>query len=146
MSKERRKEKEVHGKKSRIIKGLWFTAGTISLVLGAVGIVLPILPTTPFLLATAACYYKSSSRMHKWLINNKLFGEYIRNYQEGKGIPLKTKVTALTVLWITIGISTFFFLERLLPSFLLLPIQITMISIAAIITIYLIKLPTYKKK
>ena len=146
MSKEKIQKNDANKKNSRIIKGLWFTAGTISLVLGAIGIVLPLLPTTPFLLATAACYYKSSSRMHKWLINNKLFGEYIRNYQAGRGIPLKTKAIAISVLWITIGVSTFFFLERLLPPFLVLPIQIIMISIAIIITIYLLKLPTYRKK
>ena len=95
----------------KIIRGLWFIVGTICLALGAVGIILPILPTTPFLLASAACYFKSSPKMHKWLLNNKWFGEYIKNYQEGKGIPRKTKVIALTTLWVTIGISTIFFLD-----------------------------------
>jgi hypothetical protein len=135
---------EPHKKGSKIIRGLWFTAGTICLVLGAIGIVLPILPTTPFLLASAACYYKSSSKMHKWLIHNKWFGEYIRNYQEGKGIPIKTKIIALTVLWVTIGVSTFFFLERILPTFLVLPMQLTMIIVAILVTIYMSRLPTYK--
>lgn len=135
---------EPHKKSSKIIRGLWFTAGTICLVLGAIGIVLPILPTTPFLLASAACYYKSSAKMHKWLIHNKWFGEYIRNYQEGRGIPIKTKIIAITVLWLTISVSTFFFLERLLPTFLILPMQITMVIVAIVVTIYMLKLPTYK--
>lgn len=128
-----------------IIRGIWFVAGTICLALGAIGIVLPILPTTPFLLAAAACYYKSSLRMHKWLLTNKYFGEYIRNYKEGKGIPRKTKATALIVLWVTIGVSTFFFLDRLLPAFLVLPMQLIMISVAIIVTIYMLRLPTYQK-
>jgi uncharacterized membrane protein YbaN (DUF454 family) len=83
--------------------------------------------------------------MHKWLIHNKWFGEYIRKYQEGKGIPTKTKIIALTVLWVTIGVSTFFFLERLLPTFLVLPMQLTMIIVAILVTIYMSRLPTYKK-
>jgi uncharacterized membrane protein YbaN (DUF454 family) len=146
MSKENTQQIEHHKKGSKIIRGLWFTAGTICLVLGAIGIVLPILPTTPFLLASAACYYKSSSKMHRWLIHNKWFGEYIRNYQEGKGIPRKTKITALTVLWVTIGVSIVFFLDRLLPTVLVLPMQLTMIIVAIVVTLYMLRLPTYEQK
>ena len=63
-------------------KAIFVVSGTISLGLGAAGLFLPILPTTPFLLLSAACYYKGSERMHRWLLNNKLFGDYIRNYKE----------------------------------------------------------------
>ena len=129
----------------KLIKALWFIAGTICLVLGAIGIVLPILPTTPFLLAAAACYYKSSERMHKWLLNNKWFGEYIRNYKQGRGLPLKTKISALTVLWLTIGISAVFLLNHLLPESLLLPMQVTMIAVAIAVSFHIIRLPTYKR-
>jgi uncharacterized membrane protein YbaN (DUF454 family) len=145
MTKNKRADAENAEKGIKIIRGIWFITGTICLTLGAIGIVLPILPTTPFLLAAAACYYKSSPRMHKWLLNNKWFGEYIKNYKEGKGIPKKTKVTALTVLWVTIGVSTFFFLDRLLPAVLVLPMQLVMISVALIVTIYMLRLPTYQK-
>ena len=129
----------------KVIRTIWLVAGTICVVLGAIGIVLPILPTTPFLLAAAACYYKSSPRMHKWLLNNKWFGEYIKNYQEGKGLTRKTKITALTVLWITIIISSFFILELILPPQLVLPIQAIMATVAIVVSIYIIKLPTWKK-
>ena len=129
----------------KVIRTIWLVAGTICVVLGAIGIVLPILPTTPFLLAAAACYYKSSPRMHKWLLNNKWFGEYIKNYQEGKGLTRKTKITALTVLWITIIISSFFILELILPPQLVLPIQAIMVTVAIVVSIYIIKLPTWKK-
>jgi uncharacterized membrane protein YbaN (DUF454 family) len=115
-------------------------------VLGAIGIVLPLLPTTPFLLAAAACYYKSSERMHRWLLNNKWFGEYIRNYQEGKGLTKKTKITALTVLWVTIGFSTVFVLPRLLPAMIVLPLQLVMMAVAIAVSAYLLRLPTFKKK
>jgi len=133
-------------KKPRTItKALWLTAGIICLVLGTIGMVLPILPTTPFLLAAAACFCKSSPRMYNWLLNNKYFGEYIKNYKEGKGLPLKTKITALTVLWTTIIISTVFLLNRLLPPQLLLPMQIIMIAVAAAVSIHILRLPTFKK-
>jgi uncharacterized membrane protein YbaN (DUF454 family) len=146
MSKKEKNQSGTYKQSSRFIRGIWFTAGTICLILGAIGIVLPILPTTPFLLASAACYYKSSSRMHQWLINNKWFGDYIKNYQEGRGIPKKTKITALTILWITIGISVIFFLNQLLPDFLVIPMQITMIIVAIIVTIYMLRLPTFERK
>jgi uncharacterized membrane protein YbaN (DUF454 family) len=129
----------------KIVRTLWFIAGTICVVLGAIGMVLPLLPTTPFLLAAAACYYKSSEKMHKWLLTNKWFGEYIRNYTEGKGLTKKTKITALTVLWATILFSTVFMLNRLLPANLLLPLQLVMIAIAVAVSIHILKLPTFKR-
>jgi uncharacterized membrane protein YbaN (DUF454 family) len=129
----------------KIVRTLWFIAGTICLVLGAIGIVLPILPTTPFLLAAAACYYKSSDRMHSWLLNNKWFGEYIRNYTEGKGLPMKTKIIALSLLWITIVFSIVFILQRLLPIQLVLLMQLIMIAVAVIVSIHILRLPTFKR-
>jgi uncharacterized membrane protein YbaN (DUF454 family) len=129
----------------KIVRTLWLVAGTICVVLGAIGIVLPILPTTPFLLAAAACYYKSSPRMHRWLLNNKWFGEYIRNYTEGKGLTKKTKITALTVLWVTIGFSTVFMLDRILPAMLVLPMQLIMVAVAVAVSAHVLRLPTFRK-
>jgi uncharacterized protein len=131
--------------KHKLAKGLWLVAGLICLSFGVLGIVLPILPTTPFLLATAACFCKSSDRMYSWLLNNRLFGSYIRNYKEGKGLGLKTKITTLSFLWVTIGISIVFFLEGLLPSNLVFPIQIAMLAIAVIVSVHVLSLPTFKK-
>jgi uncharacterized protein len=71
--------------------------------LGAVGIFLPVLPTTPFLLLAAACYCRSSDKLYQWLMGNKWFGTYIKNYREGKGLSIKTKIIALTVLWVSIS-------------------------------------------
>jgi uncharacterized protein len=132
-------------KGQKIIRALWLALGLICVGLGAIGMVLPILPTTPFLLAAAACFCKSSTRMYNWLLSNKWFGEYIRNYREGRGLPMKTKIIALTVLWATIGISTVFLLNRLLPSQLVFPIQLIMISVAVGVSIHILKLPTFKK-
>jgi uncharacterized membrane protein YbaN (DUF454 family) len=130
----------------KLVRTLWLVAGTICMVLGAIGLVLPLLPTTPFLLAAAACYFKSSPRMHKWLLNNKWFGEYIRNYTEGKGLTKRTKITALGVLWATIAFSTFFILDRLLSPLLVLPMQIIMIGVATVVSAYILKLPTFRKQ
>lgn len=125
-------------KGQKLLRTLLLVAGTISLVLGAIGIVIPVLPTTPFLLLAAACYYKSSPRMHNWLLNNKYFGEYIRNYREGKGIPLKTKIFALTMLWLTICLSAFLILN-------ILWVQIILIAVAIAVSIHILRLPNFKK-
>lgn len=125
-------------KKQRILKGLLLVAGTICLVLGAIGIVLPMLPTTPFLLLAAACYLRSSERMHNWLLNNRWFGEYIKNYQQGKGIPLKTKIAAITILWAAILYSTFFIVHQILIA------QIALVAVAVAVSVHLIRLPTFK--
>ena len=121
--------------KNRFVRSLFFVAGTITLALGAVGVVFPILPTTPFLLISLACYLRSSERMTHWMLNNKYFGTYIRNYKEGKGIPMKTKLFAITVLWITISISAFV----LVP---LLVVQIILLVVAVAVTVHLVRLPT----
>ena len=86
-------------------KQLLIAAGTISTAIGILGIIIPILPTTPFLLLAAACYIRSSERFYRWLINNRLLGTYIRNYMEGRGMPLRIKVVTISLLWITIGTS-----------------------------------------
>jgi len=100
---EENKEKE----KSKFLKVIYLISGILSLILGTIGIVIPILPTTPFLLLSAACFLRSSERFYNWLINNKILGSYIRNYREGKGMPIKVKLFTISILWITILISIF---------------------------------------
>ncbi|MDG6220004.1 MAG: YbaN family protein [Candidatus Thermoplasmatota archaeon] len=121
--------------RSKIKRGLLIAAGTISVGLGMIGIVLPVLPTTPFLLLAAACYAKSSDRFHNWLMNNKVFGEYIRNYMEGKGIPLKVKIMSISFLWITILTSAFLLMENWL-------IRILLMGIASAVTVHILSLKT----
>ena len=75
-----------------IKKGILVASGTFFLVLGIIGIFIPLLPTTPFLLLAAACYIRGSKKFYYWLIKNKWFGKYIKNYQEGRGVPLKVKI------------------------------------------------------
>ncbi len=90
------------------MRGLFFVCGTISLILGSIGIFLPVLPTTPFLLLSAFCYARSSKKMHKWLLENRFFGKYIYNYVHYKAIDKRTKICALIFLWCTLLISVYF--------------------------------------
>lgn len=85
------------------MKVLYTVAGTISLILGIIGIFLPLLPTTPFLLLTAAMYFRSSPRLYNWLIQQKYLGTYIRNFRENKAIPLHAKIVSVSLIWITLG-------------------------------------------
>lgn len=89
-----------HNMKNRLI----FIAGLISLGVGWIGIFLPLLPTTPFLLMAGACFYRSSPKMHRWLINQKRIGPYLTNY-ENKQMARRDKQITLTILWIGILFS-----------------------------------------
>lgn len=120
---------------SKVKRSFYFAGGTVCLILGAVGGVLPILPTTPFLLLAAACFYKSSERMHQWMLNNRWFGNYLRNYAEGKGISVKAKLFTISLLWILISYSAFFVVNNLI-------MQLILFTIAVGVTIHLMKLPT----
>lgn len=86
-------------------KNLLFLLGGISLLLGIIGIITPLLPTTPFLLLSVYAFGKSSEKCHKFILNNKVFGQYIRDYQEKKGITLKNKINAISVLTLSIAFS-----------------------------------------
>ena len=110
--------------KKRIIRHVLIAAGTLFLVLGIVGVFLPILPTTPFLLLAAACYARGSSRFYRWLMNNRLVGTYIRNYREGRGLPPRVKVIVITLLWVTIGYSAAFAVHVLWARVILILIAV----------------------
>lgn len=79
----------------------------ISLILGGIGIFLPLLPTTPFILLSAFCFQKSSERFHQWILNSPIFGKYIRDYQEQKGITLKNKIVAITFMALGMSFSAY---------------------------------------
>lgn len=84
------------------MKVLYILFGTLSLALGIIGIFLPLLPTTPFLLLTAALYVRSSPRLYNRLLHHKYLGSYIRNFRENKAIPLRAKIISVSLIWITI--------------------------------------------
>ena len=84
------------------VKYLLVLLGSLSLVLGVSGIFLPVLPTTPFLLLSAALYMRSSARLYNWLLSHKHLGPYIKNFREHKAIPLKVKIVSVTMVWLTL--------------------------------------------
>ena len=116
-------------------KILFITLGTFFVGIAIVGIIIPILPTTPFLLLSAALYARSSKRFYDWLLNNRLFGKYIKNYREGRGIPVYLKIIVITLLWITISISIVFAVE-------LLAVRILLVVIASGVSIHILKIKT----
>ncbi|MDR0363911.1 MAG: YbaN family protein [Bacteroidales bacterium] len=106
-------------------------AGTISLGLGILGMFVPLLPTVPFLLLTASCYMKSSDKLYDRLISHRILGKIITDYRENKTIPLKIKISSLTLLWLSIIISAFVFVD-------LIWVRILLFVIAAGVTAHIL--------
>ncbi len=107
-------------KNGSIIKFILVSAGVLCVSLGVIGIVIPVLPTTPFLLLAAFLFYRSSQKLHERLLNSKILGEYIRNYKEYRAIKLKAKIITIILLWTTLGISIVFVNNIYIRIFLLL--------------------------
>ncbi len=113
--------------------------GSLFVCLGIIGIILPLVPTTPFLLLASACYARSSEKYHNWLHNHRWFGEYIRNYEAGKGIPMRVKVSMLVVLWTTMILSATFVID--IPW-----VRIMLLMTAAAVTVHMCCLPTFRSE
>ena len=103
---------------------LFVTLGTLFLGVGIIGIFVPILPTTPFLLLAAFFYERGSEKFHNWLLNNKILGAYIRSYIDGKGIPLKIKLFTVALLWTTISFTVVFVVDELVVRIILVLVAI----------------------
>jgi uncharacterized membrane protein YbaN (DUF454 family) len=122
----------------RIKKQLLIVAGTLAVAIGIIGIFVPILPTTPFLLLAAACYLRSSERFYRWLLGNRLFGSYIADYLAGRGMPLKTKIFTLSLLWVTIGLSVAIGTQNLV-------VRIVLLAVAVGVTLHIILIKLKRK-
>lgn len=120
------------------MKIVWIVTGSISLVLGIIGIFVPLLPTTPFLLLSAAAYFRGSPRLYEWLLHHKYLGTYIRNFREEKAIPLRVKISSITIMWLTISYCIFF-----LGIPLWLRISLAVISLG--VTIHILSYKTLKR-
>lgn len=117
-------------------KFLYCTIGWIAIGLGVLGIFLPLLPTTPFLLLAVFCFEKGSKKFYDFTLNNKILGKYIRDYREKKGVTLKNKVIAISVMTLGIG-STILSTDKIIVKIILGTIFIG-------VTIHLLKLNTLK--
>ena len=122
------------------VKKIFLTAaGILCVVLGVAGIFLPLLPTTPFFLLAAACFFRSSEHLYAWLLNHKFIGKRIRYYREYKAISLRSKIFSLALLWLTIGYAIFFVVR---PAWL----KALLLLIAAGVSIHLVRFRTLTRK
>ncbi len=120
-----------------IRKAILIFAGTLFVALGVLGIFLPLMPTTVFLLMAAYCYSRSSERFHSWLLNNRWLGGYIRNYRSGGGMSVRQKASTLSLLWASMGFSIWIISAKLWVSLLLA-------AIALGVTIHILWIKTYR--
>jgi uncharacterized membrane protein YbaN (DUF454 family) len=125
-------------KNSYLRKAFLIAAGLLSLAIGTIGVFIPLLPTTPFLLLSAACFIRSSDRLYYWLINHRIFGNYIRNYRENRALSRFSKIVTLLILWGTISYTAFFAIPKL-------PVQLLLITIALGVTFHVLSLKTIRK-
>jgi hypothetical protein len=113
---------------SRTRRYALIAVGWTSVGIGVLGMAVPVLPTTCFLLLAGGCFAKSSPRASRWLYSNRLFGRYVKDYKEAKVIPLRVKGLSLAVLWATIGATVI-----AVPSWL---VRVPVLLIALIITMH----------
>mgnify|MGYP003292075116 CR=1 FL=1 len=112
-------------------------SGLLALGLGICGIFLPVLPTTPFLLLSAALFLRGNRRLYDWLMNHPRLGPYISNFLKHKSIPLKIKVFSVTMLWLTLSYCALFVTDNLL-------LRILFLVIAVSVTIHILSYKTMK--
>jgi hypothetical protein len=120
-----------------ITKYFYLFSGFLLVIIGVIGIFLPVLPTTIFLILASACFIKSSPKANEWLRNHKILGMYIKNYQDKSGLTIKSKIFNITFLWIMILASAIFFTE-------LWYVRLLLFAIAIGVTIHLLMIKTKK--
>lgn len=121
--------------KGIILRWFLFAAGCVSTVLAVLGIFLPLLPTVPLLLLAAACFARSSERIHRWLLEHRHLGPILHGYLDGSGIPRRARTTALCLIWVSIPASAFLVVP-------LLWVRVLLFAIGLGVTVYLLRLPT----
>ncbi len=122
---------------SPLVKYFYLISGFLLVTIGVIGIFLPLLPTTIFLILASICFLKSSPKANEWLRNHKILGVYIDNYQNKSGLTFKSKLINITVLWVSISVSAILLTEELYIRMLLLAIAIG-------VTIHLVMIKTKK--
>lgn len=118
---------------SRWLRGALWCVGCLSVGLGVLGIFLPLLPTTPFLLLAAACFLRSSPAFYRWLVRHPRLGPFVTDYLDGKGMPRKAKVYTLLLLWVSISFSIWVVPQ---PG-----VRLILAGIALGVSVYILRLP-----
>ncbi|MDP2245530.1 YbaN family protein [Pseudomonas sp.] len=125
---------DIKENRNPLIRYALLALGWLCVALGVIGIFLPVLPTTPFLLLAAACFVRSSKRFYLWLVLHPRLGPWVRDYLEGQGIPLKAKVYSIALMWLSIALSCY-----LVPLFWA---RAFMLTSAVLVSIYILKQKT----
>jgi uncharacterized membrane protein YbaN (DUF454 family) len=124
---------DVHA--SPVVRAALIAAGTVFLVLGIVGIFLPLLPTTPFVLLAAACYARGSRRFYDWLLASRTFGPMILEWRQHGSIPYRTKITAIVLMSVTLAVSIVFFVESTV-------LQLALATMGVALAIWMYRIPS----
>ncbi|WP_367394800.1 YbaN family protein [Cupriavidus sp. Agwp_2] len=122
-------------RRQRVLRAVWVLLGGLSLLLGVIGIFLPVLPTTPFVLLAAACFARGSQRFHGWLMEHPRFGPLVSDWQRYRSIPFKAKCLALSMMWVSMGTTAWLLRGRPVASAALL-------ACAVGVSVWMIRLPT----
>lgn len=120
------------------LRALLLGVGWLSVALGVIGIFLPVLPTTPFLLLAAACFVRSSPRLYTWLVTHPRLGPWIRDYLDGEGIPLKAKLYSIGLMWPSILLSCYLVPQPYARLF--------MLTSAVLVTVYIVRQKTLVRR
>lgn len=116
---------------------IYILLGTLFLILGAVGIFVPLLPTTPFWLLTCWFYLRSSERLYNRAMSNRYFGTYIKNFMVDKAIPLRSKIISIAIMWLSTILTSLFLIDYLW-------IKILLVLISVGVTWHIVSFPTKK--
>lgn len=125
--------------KNAFLRWVLFCFGWIAVAGGIIGIFLPLVPTVPFLLLAVACFARSSERFHGWLVEHNHLGPLLRDYLKGSGIPLRVKMIAVGMVWVSFPATTILFAREFW-------LKVLLIAAAFGITLYLLSLPTAMDK
>jgi uncharacterized membrane protein YbaN (DUF454 family) len=120
--------------KNKAVKVFLLFVGWLSVVLGVIGIFLPVMPTTPFLLLAAACFMRTSPKFYKWLVGHPRLGKYLVYYLEGKGIPLKAKVYTIATMAISMSVTCYF-----VP---VTAVRVLLPLVGVLVALYIVRQPT----
>ena len=123
--------------KSSLKKYLLIALGSLSLGLGAVGVAIPVLPTTPFLLIALYCYLRSSQRLYDWLIHHRLFGTYLYNYVTYRAVSRSTKIGAMILLWLGL-ITSIILVDKLF-------VRLILLAVGVVVSIHILLLKTLER-
>jgi len=119
---------------NKVLKILLIVLGWLSVVLGFIGIFLPVMPTTPFLLLAAACFVRTSPKFYGWLVGHPKLGKYLLYYLEGKGIPLKAKFYSIGLMAISMATTSYF-----VP---VMAVKVLLPLVGVLVALYIVRQPT----